>query len=144
MTALDIIKKYEGLRLKSYLCPAGIPTIGWGHTYGVKLGRVISVQEAEVLLDHDYQSAQDQVERLVRVPLTENQLGALTSFVFNLGMGALAMSTLLKKLNKGDYTGAADEFNKWVYAKVNGVSTKLEGLVKRRAEERELFLTEGG
>lgn len=141
MTAIEIIKKYEGLRLKAYLCPAGIPTIGWGHTYGVKLGRTISVQEAEVLLDHDYQAAQDQVERLVTVPLTENQLGALTSFVFNLGMGALAMSTLLKKLNKGDYSGAAEEFNKWVYAKVNGVSTKLNGLVTRRAEERELFLT---
>ena len=141
MTGLELIKKFEGCKLKSYLCPAGVPTIGYGHTYGVKLDRTISVQEAEVLLDHDYQAAQDQVERLVTVPLTENQLGALTSFVFNLGMGALAMSTLLKKLNKGDYSGAAEEFNKWVYAKVNGVSTKLNGLVTRRAEERELFLT---
>jgi len=139
MTGKDLIKKYEGLKLTSYLCPAGVPTIGWGHTYGVKLNRTISVEEAEVLLDHDYQAAQDQVERLVTVPLTENQLGALTSFVFNLGMGALAMSTLLKKLNKGDYSGAAEEFNKWVYAKVNGVSTKLNGLVKRRAEEKQLF-----
>jgi len=141
VTAIEIIKKYEGLRLKSYLCPAGIPTIGWGHTYGVKLGRTISVQEAEVLLDHDYQAAQDQVERLVHVPLTENQLGALTSFVFNLGMNALATSTLLRKLNVGDIEGAGQEFHKWVYAKVNGVSTKLNGLVKRRAEESELFLT---
>jgi len=139
MTGKDLIKKYEGLKLTSYLCPAGVPTIGWGHTYGVKLNRTISVEEAEVLLDHDYQAAQDQVERLVTVPLTENQLGALTSFVFNLGMGALAMSTLLKKLNKGDYSGAADEFNRWVYSKVNGVSTKLNGLVKRRAEEKQLF-----
>lgn len=142
MAAKEIIKKYEGLSLKAYLCPAGVPTIGWGHTYGVKMGRKISVAEAEVLLDHDFQAAQDQVERLVTVPLTENQLGALTSFVFNLGMGALSMSTLLKKLNKGDYNGAAEEFNKWVYAKVNGVSTKLNGLIARRAAERELFLSE--
>jgi len=141
MTGEEIIKKYEGLKLKSYLCPAGIPTIGWGHTYGVKLGRTISVAEAEVLFDHDYQAAQDQVERLVRIPLTENQLGALTSFVFNLGMNALATSTLLRKLNVGDIEGAGQEFHKWVYAKVNGVSTKLNGLVKRRAEESELFLT---
>jgi len=139
MTGKDLIKKYEGLQLTSYLCPAGVPTIGWGHTYGVKLNRTISVQEAEVLLDHDYQEAEDDVLEVVTAPLTENQLGALTSFVFNLGQGALKASTLRKKLNNGDYTGAADEFNRWVYSKVNGVSTKLNGLVKRRAEEKQLF-----
>jgi len=140
MTGKDLIKKYEGLKLTSYLCPAGVPTIGWGHTYGVKLNRTISVEEAEVLLDHDYQEAEDDVLEVVTVPLTENQLGALTSFVFNLGQGALKASTLRRKLNSGDYTGAADEFNRWVYSKVNGVSAKLNGLVKRRAEERQLFL----
>jgi len=139
MTGKDLIKKYEGLQLTSYLCPAGVPTIGWGHTYGVKLNRTISVEEAEVLLDHDYQEAEDDVLEVVTAPLTENQLGALTSFVFNLGQGALKASTLRKKLNNGDYTGAADEFNRWVYSKVNGVSTKLNGLVKRRAEEKQLF-----
>ena len=140
MTGKDLIKKYEGLQLTSYLCPAGVPTIGWGHTYGVKLNRTISVEEAEVLLDHDYQEAEDDVLEVVTMPLTENQLGALTSFVFNLGQGALKTSTLRRKLNSGDYIGAADEFNRWVYSKVNGVSTKLNGLVKRRAEERQLFL----
>jgi len=139
MTGKDLIKKHEGLKLTSYLCPAGVPTIGWGHTYGVKLNRTISVEEAEVLLDHDYQEAEDDVLEVVTVPLTENQLGALTSFVFNLGQGALKASTLRRKLNSGDYTGAADEFNRWVYSKVNGVSTKLNGLVKRRADERKLF-----
>jgi len=139
MTGKDLIKKYEGLKLTSYLCPAGVPTIGWGHTYGVKLNRTISVEEAEVLLDHDYQEAEDDVLEVVTVPLTENQLGALTSFVFNLGQGALKASTLRRKLNSGDYTGAADEFNRWVYSKVNGVGTKLNGLVKRRADERKLF-----
>ena len=138
MTGKDIIKKWEGLRLKAYLCPAGIPTIGYGHTYNVKMGQTISVAQAELFLDHDYQNAEEQVLSLVKVPLTENQLGALTSFVFNLGSGNLSRSTLLKKLNLGDYRGAAEEFNKWVFAG----GKKLNGLVKRRAEERELFIAE--
>ena len=138
MTGKDIIKKWEGLRLKAYLCPAGVPTIGYGHTYNVKMGQTISVAQAELFLDHDYQNAEEQVLSLVKVPLTENQLGALTSFVFNLGSGNLSRSTLLKKLNLGDYRGAAEEFNKWVFAG----GKKLNGLVKRRAEERELFIAE--
>jgi len=137
MTGKDLIKKYEGLKLTSYLCPAGVPTIGWGHTYGVKLNRTISVAEAEVLLDHDYQQAEDDVNSLVKVPITENELAALTSFVFNLGATALSTSTLLRKLNHSDYKGAAAEFDKWVYSG----SKKLNGLIKRRAEEKELFLT---
>ena len=139
MNGKSIIKHCEGLRLSSYMCPAGKPTIGWGHTYGVKMGRTISEAEAEVLLDHDYQQAEDDVLEVVTVPLTDNQLGALTSFVFNLGQGNLKSSTLLRKLNAGDYNGAAAEFDKWVYATVNGVKTKLNGLVVRRKLERSLF-----
>ncbi len=135
MTGIDIIKKFEGCELEAYLCPAGIPTIGYGHTYGVKLGRTITQAEANTLLEQDYQDALVGVEELVKVPLTENQLGALTSFVFNLGRGKLLGSTLRKKLNQGDYKGAAEEFDKWVFAK----GVKLEGLVKRRAAERQLF-----
>ena len=138
MTGIDIIKKFEGCKLKAYLCPAGIPTIGYGHTYGVKLERVISKAEAEVLLDHDYQDALNAVEELVKVPLTENQLGALSSFVFNLGRGKLIGSTLRKKLNQGDYKGAAEEFDKWVFAG----GQKLNGLMARRAAEKELFVSE--
>jgi len=134
-TSLDIIKQYEGLRLEAYLCPAGIPTIGWGHTFGVKLGQKISVAQAEVFLDHDYQEAEDQVKQVVKVPLTDNQLGALVSFVFNLGIGKLKSSTLLKKLNSGDYVGAASEFDKWVFSK----GVKLKGLIARRVAERKLF-----
>jgi len=135
MTGLDIIKQFEGLKLKAYLCPAGKPTIGYGHTYGVKLGRTITKAEAETLLNLDYQDAVHGVEELTKVPLTENQLGALASFVFNLGRGKLLGSTLRKKLNQGDYKGAAEEFDKWVFA--GGV--KLKGLVARRAAERQLF-----
>ena len=137
MTGLELIKKFEGCKLKSYLCPAGVPTIGYGHTYGVKLDRTISVQEAEVLLDHDYQEAEDDVLEVVTVPLTDNQLGALTSFVFNLGKGNFGSSTLLKKINKGDFTGAANEFDRWIFSK----GVKLNGLIARRVAEKELFLT---
>ena len=139
MNGKSIIKYCEGLRLTSYMCPAGKPTIGWGHTYGVKLGRTISEAEAEVLLDHDYQQAEDGVLELVKVPLTDNQLGALTSFVFNLGQGNFSKSTLLRKINASDFAGAADEFDKWIYATVNGIKTKLNGLVVRRKLERSLF-----
>ena len=139
MNGKSIIKYCEGLRLTSYVCPAGKPTIGWGHTYGVKLGRTISEAEAEILLDHDYQQAEDDVLELVTVPLTDNQLGALTSFVFNLGQGNFSKSTLLRKINASDFAGAAAEFDKWVYATVNGVKTKLSGLVVRRKLERSLF-----
>lgn len=141
MTGKDIIKKWEGLRLKAYLCPAGVPTIGYGHTYNVKMGQTISVAQAELFLDHDYQDAEEQVLSLVKVPLTENQLGALTSFVFNLGAGNLRISTLLRKLNLGDYRGAAEQFGAWNKARVNGVLTVLDGLTKRRADEKNLFLT---
>lgn len=140
MTGKDIIKKWEGLRLKAYLCPAGVPTIGYGHTYNVKMGQTISVSQAELFLDHDYQDAEEQVLSLVKVPLTENQLGALTSFVFNLGSGNLRISTLLRKLNLGDYRGAAEQFGAWNKARVNGVLTVLDGLTKRRADEKNLFL----
>jgi len=140
MTGKDIIKKWEGLRLKAYLCPAGVPTIGYGHTYNVKMGQTISVSQAELFLDHDYQNAEEQVLSLVKVPLTENQLGALTSFVFNLGSGNLRISTLLRKLNLGDYRGAAEQFGAWNKARVKGAMVALDGLTKRRADEKNLFL----
>lgn len=137
MKGIPIIKQYEGLKLEAYLCPAGIPTIGYGHTRGVKLGQKISAAQAEVFLDHDYEEAEDVVKRLITVPLTDNQLGALTSFVFNLGEGRLLGSTLRRKLNSGDYKGAAAEFDKWVYSG----GKKLNGLIARRAAERKLFET---
>lgn len=133
--AIDLVKKYEGLRLEAYLCPAGIPTIGYGHTLNVRVGQKISEIQADLYLDHDFEEAEEQVKGAVKVPLTPQQLGALTSFVFNLGIGQLKKSTLLKKLNAGDYQGASREFDKWVFA--NG--KRLLGLIKRRAEERKLF-----
>lgn len=135
MTGLEIIKQCESLRLEAYLCPAGIPTIGYGHTKGVRLGQKITVEQANQLLADDYLEAEDGVTHAVHVPLTQNQLEALTSFVFNLGIGNLKSSTLLKKINASDFSGAANEFDKWVFSK----GVKLNGLVKRRALEKQLF-----
>ena len=135
MTGLDIVKEAEGLRLSAYLCPAGIPTIGYGHTKGVKLGDTCTKEQAEEWLENDFFMAKQDVKAVVKVPLSENQLDALASFVFNLGVRKLIQSTLLKKLNAGDYNGAAAEFDKWVFAG----KVKLNGLVKRRAKERQLF-----
>lgn len=135
MTAKDLIKQYEGLKLEAYLCPAGIPTIGYGHTMGVKLGQKITEGQANTFLDQDYLLAEKEVKGAVKVPLTENQLGALTSFVFNLGIGKLKGSTLLRLLNQGLYEDAAAKFEQWVY----GGGKVLPGLVARRAAEKKLF-----
>lgn len=132
---LALIRQFEGLRLRAYLCPAGIPTIGYGSTAGVKLGQSITAERAEQLLREDVRQFEAAVSRLVKVPLTQGQHDALVSFAFNLGAKALEKSTLLRLLNAGDYSGAAAQFDRWVYAS----GRKLSGLVKRRAAERALF-----
>ncbi len=135
--AIDLIKRFEGCRLKAYSDPVGIPTIGYGHTSGVHLGQTITAEQAEAFLREDLKDSMDAVARLVQVQLTPNQAGALVSFVFNCGTGAFFASTLLKLVNRRDWTGAAAEFGKWVH----GGSVKvLPGLVDRRQAERILFL----
>lgn len=139
---LDIIKRQETLQLKAYKCPAGIWTIGYGHTEGVKQGQVITEHQADVLLQHDLGIAEAAVTELAPATLNENQFSALVSFTFNLGKPNLAKSTLLKRLKAGQLHTAANEFLKWNKAKdpKTGQLVVLPGLVKRRAEERELFL----
>lgn len=132
-----LVKDAEGLSMNAYLCPAGVPTIGWGHTAGVKLGQTITLEQAEAFLREDLGNALSDVKRLVKVPLSVHQTAALVSWVFNLGAGNLAGSTLLHLLNERNYRGAADEFGKWTH----GGGKVLPGLVKRRAAERALFLT---
>ena len=134
--AKALIREFEGLRLEAYKCPAGVLTIGYGHTSGVKEGMSITEAEAEQLLDADVESAAAQVKSAVKVELNANQLDALIDFVFNLGIGNLRSSTLLKKLNARDYSGAAEEFSKWIYSG----KTVLPGLVRRREIEKQLFL----
>jgi len=135
MDGKSIVRKFEGCKLTAYLCPAGIPTIGYGHTHNVKLGDTCTQQQADEWLEDDFYMACNDVKAVVKVPLTDNQLDALGSFVFNLGVRKLIQSTLLKKLNSGDYQGAAQEFDKWVYVG----KVKLKGLVIRRAAERKIF-----
>ncbi|MBK4770990.1 MAG: lysozyme [Pantoea sp. Morm] len=134
---INLIKRFEGLRLEAYRDSVGIPTIGYGHTHGVKMGDVITGAQADAFLREDLQVAELIINTNVKVRLTQGQFDALASFVFNLGSGNFVKSTLLKKLNTGDFSGAAGEFGKWV----NAGGKKLPGLVKRRAAEREVFLT---
>jgi len=134
---MDLIKRFEGLKLEAYRDSVGIPTIGYGHTHGVKMGDVIAGEQADKYLREDLLVAELTINTNVKVKLTQNQFDALASFVFNLGSGNFVKSTLLKKLNAGDFAGAADEFGKWV----NAGGKKLSGLVKRRAAEREVFIS---
>lgn len=130
-----MIRQFEGLRLRAYKCPAGIPTIGYGHTAGVKMGQEISKDRAEELLREDVARFEGHVDRLVTVPLTQGQFDALVAWTYNLGPGALEKSTMLRRLNAGDYAGAAAELERW-----NRAGGKvLAGLVRRRAAERALF-----
>lgn len=132
---LDMIKSFEGLRLSAYKDVVGVVTIGYGTTSGVKMGDTLTKERAEELLREDVKRFEDQVLRLVKVPLTQGQFDALTSFVYNLGPGNLSNSTLLRLLNAGDYKGAAAQFDRW-----NKAGGKvLAGLARRRAAERALF-----
>lgn len=133
---INLIKQFEGLRLETYLCSAGIPTIGYGHTRGVKLGQKITEEQAAQYLREDVHEAELAVQREVYFGIAPHQFDALVSLVFNIGIGAFRKSTLLKKLNASDIIGAANEFNKWVYAG----GKKSKGLAKRRDAERKLFL----
>ena len=134
--ATPLIAKHEGCVLHPYLCPAGVWTIGYGHTPGVTAtGAPITQAQADALLAADVALFAGQV-RKIAVPLQPHQEAALISFAFNLGLGALGKSTLLRLVNAGDIAGAADEFPKWVHAG----GAVLPGLVARRDDERALFL----
>ena len=134
-SGVNLIKAFEGLRLSAYQDSGGVWTIGYGHTGSVQPGERITQGQAEELLRKDTGWAQDAVRQQVHVPLTQRQFDALTSFTFNLGAGALQGSTLLSKLNAGDYAGAQAEFGRFVHAG----GRVLQGLVRRRAAEADLF-----
>lgn len=136
---LDLIKKYEGLRLTAYKCPAGVWTIGYGHTKGVKEGDKITEKEAENLLLKDLKIYEQGVTEYTDVILNQNQFSALVSFCFNCGIRAYKTSTMRKYINQKEFDLAANEFGKWI--KAGG--KVLKGLVKRRNEEKELFIQDG-
>lgn len=132
------IKRFEGLRLKAYSDVAGVLTIGYGHTSAagapkVYAGQTITEADAEKILMSDLAKFEARVSRLVKVPLTDNQFAVLVSFDFN--TGALHKSTLLKKLNAGDYDAVPAELMKWV----NAGGKRVQGLVNRRAAEAGLW-----
>jgi GH24 family phage-related lysozyme (muramidase) len=138
---IDLIKQFEGFSPTVYICPAGYPTIGYGHVVKPderqQFASGITPEQAEALLRQDVQSAERAVLRLITVPLTDGQFDALVSFTFNLGAGALQRSTLRRKVNRGDHAAAPAEFRKWVWAGGN----KLNGLLIRRVAEALIYST---
>jgi lysozyme len=139
---IDLIKRWEGMRLTAYLCPAGVWTIGYGHTSAagapkVTQGMRITQEEASDILVRDLVKYESAVTRaLTRTP-NENQFAAMVSLCYNVGPGAFAKSSIAKKFNAGDVSGAANAFRLW--NKAGGKA--LQGLVSRREDERRLFLT---
>ncbi|HIC8722412.1 TPA: lysozyme [Enterobacter ludwigii] len=139
---IALIKQFEGCKLTAYQDSVGVWTIGYGWTQPVdgkpiRAGMTIKQETAERLLKTGLVSYESEVSRLVKVGLTQGQFDALVSFTYNLGARSLSTSTLLRKLNAGDYAGAADEFLRW-----NKAGGKvLNGLTRRREAERALFLS---
>ena len=141
---IDLIKKYEGFSAKPYLCPAQIPTIGYGATY-YEDGKKVTLQDSLItedrsveLLKHLLVTFEKSVDSFCRDDINQNQFDALVSFAYNLGTSSLKSSTLLKKVNANPADPTIkDEFMKWV----NAGGKKLPGLVKRRADEAALYFS---
>ncbi|MGL4648912.1 MAG: lysozyme [Caldilineaceae bacterium] len=136
----DIVAHFEGFRADAYLCPAGVYTMGYGTTRGadgkpVRPGMRVSEADARALLMRDLAGAARAVETLVSVPLADHERAALISFVYNVGQGAFAASTMLRLLNAGDRSGAAAQFARWNLAR----GKVLRGLVARRRAEAYMF-----
>lgn len=133
-----LIAGFESYRAQPYRDSAGLPTVCIGHLDpDLDMSQIHTEAECRALFREDLAIAEAAVSASVRVPLTENQRAALVSFVFNVGAGAFQRSTLLRKLNAGDYEGAAREFDRWT----NSGGQRVQGLVNRRAQERALFET---
>lgn len=140
-SGIELIKSFEGLRLKAYQDSVGVWTIGYGWTQpvdGKKVGPGMQIDQATAdrLLKCGVVQYEQGVNQLVKVKITQGQFDALVSFAYNLGLRSLSTSMLLQKLNAGDKQGAADQFGRWV----NAGGKRLDGLVARRAAEREMFL----
>ena len=133
----QFIKLKEGLKLETYKCSSNVSTIGYGHTGSdVHANMKITKEQAEKLFAMDIQIHGNNINKLVKVPLTQGQFDALVSLEFNIGYGALKDSTLLRLLNAGKYRESAEQVTRWVYSggKISA------GLQKRREEEKRLFL----
>ena len=135
---IDLIKEFEGLSLKAYKCMAGKWTIGYGHTLTTKEGMVITQEQADEILKTDLSYFERKVEKLVTVPLTDNEFSALVCFVFNIGAANFERSTLLKLLNRGWYEQVPAQLMRW--NKVNG--QVVGGLSRRRSAEAKIWNTQ--
>lgn len=132
----QLIKKHEGLHLKAYLCAAGVPTIGWGHTEGVRIGQTITEGQAEDFLVEDIASA-ERLLNAMAINFRQEQFDALVSWIFNLGTGCFVSSTMYKRIQAGaDDETVTAEMVRWVYAG----GRKLTGLMSRRVAEANMFL----
>lgn len=134
--SLVAIATHEGYRGNAYKDSVGVPTIGYGETAGVKIGDKTTPERALVQLLASTEKHADAIRACIRVPLYQHEFDAYVSLSYQIGAGAFCRSTLIKKLNKGDYTGACNELDKWVYAD----GKKLPGIVKRRQKEKEMCL----
>lgn len=136
--AVDLAKQFEGLYLNPYICPAGFPTVGYGHLIPSLEHPAITKEEAEALLSSDMQTATSGAIRMCPVLLLEptGRLAALADFCFNLGVGRLQASTLRRRINQGDWNEVIYELKRWV----NGGGRKLQGLVLRREAEAQMIL----
>lgn len=150
MAAVAIIAESEGLRLRAYRCPAGVPTIGWGETDGVRMGDSCTKEQADRWLLEGLVDRTKAVRALCTRDPSLNELGALVSLAYNIGLGdanrspqvpGLATSTALRQHNAGNPEAAARAITLWDKARVNGVLTTLPGLTARRAREQALYLT---
>jgi len=139
---VDLICEFEGKRLVAYDDGVGVWTIGFGtikypNGVRVKKGDTCTLDQAKEYMRHDLIEFEHTVNSSVKVPLNQNQFDALVSLAYNIGSSAFKSSTLVKKLNTGDYQGAADQFNVWV----NAGGKRMQGLVNRRDREKLLFLS---
>ena len=132
---LALIKKFEGCELEAYKCPAGVWTIGYGHTKDVKEGDKINKDEANYLLQEEMIEFESYIDDMVEVELNQSQYDALCAWVYNLGPSNLGSSTLLKVLNEGKYEEVPQQIKRW--NKANG--EVLTGLIRRREAEALLF-----
>lgn len=132
---LHLTEQFESCKLNAYQDQGGVWTIGWGHTRGVTSGLSCLQEQADEWLMEDVGFAAASVDKMVLVPLKQNEFDALVDLAFNLGVENFSRSTMLKLLNAGDYDGAANEFDKWDYV----AGKESQGLFRRREAERKEF-----
>jgi len=136
------IARSEGLRLRAYRCPAGVPTLARGRTRGVKMGDTCTQEQADAWFVEDLTEFTDGVRRVLKRDASDNELGAMVSLAYNIGLAGFAKSTVLKKHNEGDRQSAARAFGLWNKARINGVLQVVDGLTSRRAREAAMYLSD--